>query len=164
MKPAVTALVLASLLATIPGFSARNISAAETAPTDITLESAQRMIAAAIAHAGAIDTKMNIVIVDVGGNLKAFARMDGAYLGSIDISLKKAKTARLFNAPTGALGPLSQPGQPLYGLEETNGGLVTFPGGLPIANSEGVIIGAIGVSGSSVENDEAVAKAGAEAY
>ena len=108
-------------------------------------------------------TKMDIAVVDAGGNLKAFARMDGAWLGSIDISIKKAKTARYFDMPTGDIGKLSQPGGPLYQIEVSNGGLITFPGGVPIKSADGTVIGAIGVSGSTVENDHAVAAAGASA-
>jgi uncharacterized protein GlcG (DUF336 family) len=89
--------------------------------------------------------------------------MDGAWLGSIDISVKKAKTARYFDMPTGAIGEISQPGGPLYGIEHSNDGLITFPGGVPLKNKDGQVIGAIGVSGSSVENDHTVAAAGAEA-
>lgn len=89
--------------------------------------------------------------------------MDNAWLGSIDIAIKKAKTARFFDMNTGAIGGLSQPGQPLYNIEHSNGGLITFPGGVPIKNADGVIIGAIGVSGSSVDDDHAVAEAGASA-
>ena len=89
--------------------------------------------------------------------------MDGAWLGSIDISIKKAKTARFFDMNTGEIGKLSQPGGPLYGIEHSNGGLITFPGGVPIKNQQGTVIGAIGVSGSTVENDHAVAMAGAQA-
>jgi len=129
---------------------------------DISLEQANAAVAAAIAKAGSINTKMDIAVVDAGGNLKAFARMDGAWLGSIDISIKKARTARYFDMPTGEVGKLSQPGGSLYNIEHSNGGLITFPGGLPIL-SNGVVIGAIGVSGSAVENDHAVATAGAAA-
>ena len=82
--------------------------------SDITLEQAQNAVAAAIGKAIAIDTKMDIAVVDAGGNLKAFARMDGAWLGSIDISMKKARTARYFDMNTGDIGGLSQPGGPLY--------------------------------------------------
>ena len=121
------------------------------------------MVRAAIEKAVEIGTKMDICVVDVGANLKAFARMDDAWLGSIDISIKKAKTARFFNFPTGEIGKLSQPGGSLYNIEHSNGGLITFPGGLPIKNSDGEIIGAIGVSGSAVEDDHAVAEAGANA-
>lgn len=105
---------------------------------------------------------MNIAVVDAGANLKAFARMDGAWIGSIDISQKKARTARFFDMPTGDIGALSQPGGSLYNIEHSNGGLITFPGGVPI-RSAGVVIGAIGVSGSTVDNDHAVASAGAAA-
>ena len=80
--------------------------------------------------------------------------------GSIDIAIKKAKTAVFFGMPTGEIGKLSQPGKSLYGIEHSNEGLITFPGGLPIVDEEGVLVGAIGVSGSSVENDEKVAEAG----
>src|SRR4051812_49551168 len=102
----------------------------------------------------------NIAVVDAGGNLKAFARMDNAWLGSIDISQKKARTARYFDMPTGEIGKLSQPGKPLYMIEISNGGLISFPGGVPIKTQDDVIIGAIGASGSTVENDQACAEAG----
>lgn len=130
---------------------------------DITVEQAQKIIAAAQSKAGEIGTKMNIAVVDAGANLKAFARMDGAWLGSIDISVKKAKTARFFDMPTGAIGDLSQPGGSLFNIEVSNGGLISFPGGIPLTNENGTIIGAIGVSGSTVENDHTVAEAGVAA-
>jgi len=130
---------------------------------NITLAQAEKAIKAAQEKAKAIDTKMNIAVVDAGANLVAFARMDGAWLGSLDISIKKAKTARFFDMNTGLVGELSQPGGSLYNIEHSNGGLITFPGGIPITNSNGDIIGAIGVSGSSVDNDHAVAEAGAKA-
>ena len=82
---------------------------------------------------------------------------------SADISLKKAKTARFFDFPTGVIGSLSQPGGSLFGIEHSNGGLISFPGGVPVKNSAGEVIGAIGVSGSTVENDNLVAEAGANA-
>lgn len=130
---------------------------------NITLAKAEKMIAAAKEKATAIDTKMNIAIVDAGANLVAFGRMDGAWLGSLDISIKKAKTARFFDMNTGIIGELSQPGGSLYNIEHSNGGLITFPGGVPVKDADGNVIGAIGVSGSSVENDHAVAEAGATA-
>jgi len=130
---------------------------------NITLAQAEKIIAAAKDKANAIDTKMNIAVVDAGANLLAFARMDGAWLGSLDISIKKAKTARFFDMNTGAIGELSQPGGSLYNIEHSNNGLITFPGGVPIKNGAGEVIGAIGVSGSAVENDHAVAEAGAKA-
>lgn len=128
---------------------------------DIALAQAQKLIAAAQEKAKTIDCKMNIV--DGGANLVAFARMEGAWLGSLDISIKKAKTARFFNMNSGEIGKLSQPGESLYNIEHSNGGLITFPGGVLIKNKEGEIIGAIGVSGSAVENDHAIAEAGAAA-
>lgn len=129
----------------------------------ITLAQAEKMISAAKKKSVELDTKMNIAIVDAGANLVAFARMDGAWLGSLDISIKKAKTARFFDMNTGIIGELSQPGGPLYNIEHSNGGLITFPGGIPVKNADGEVIGAIGVSGSSVENDHAVAEAGVAA-
>jgi len=130
-------------------------------PGDLTLAQAQKIVAAAQAKAQQQGTLMNIAVVDAGGNLKAFARMDGAFLGSIDISLKKAKTARDFNMSSKELGDLAQPGKPLYGIEVTNGGLAIFGGGELIRDKSGTIVGAIGVSGSSVEDDMAVSQAGA---
>jgi uncharacterized protein GlcG (DUF336 family) len=130
-------------------------------PGDLTLAQAQKVVAAAEAKAQQQGTLMNIAVIDAGGNLKAFARMDGAFLGSIDISLKKAKTARDFNMSSKELGDLAQPGKPLYGIEVTNGGLAIFGGGELIRDKSGTIIGAIGVSGSSVEDDMAVSQAGA---
>ena len=130
---------------------------------DITLKQAAAAVAAARAKAEQIGVKMNIAVVDAGANLKAFARMDGAWLGSIDIAQRKARTARFFDMNTGEIGKLSQPGAPLFGIEHSNGGLISFPGGIPIRNKSGAVIGAIGVSGSTVENDHAVAEAGAAA-
>lgn len=130
---------------------------------NITLAHAEKMIAAAKQKAAAIDTKMNIAVVDAGANLVAFVRMDGAWLGSLDIAMKKAKTARFFDMNTGSIGELSQPGGSLFNIEHSNSGLITFPGGIPVKDANGNVIGAIGVSGSSVENDHAVADAGAQA-
>lgn len=127
---------------------------------DITLEQAEAISSAAKQKAKEIGVPMNIAIVDAGANLKAFHRMENAWLGSIDIAIKKAKTARYFDMETGKLGELSQPGGALFQIEVSNGGLITFPGGIPIKNSDGEIIGAIGVSGGSVEQDHEVASAG----
>jgi uncharacterized protein GlcG (DUF336 family) len=126
----------------------------------VTMERALEAIEAARKEAIKTKTQMCIAVVDSGANLKAFLRMDDAWVGSIDIAIKKAKTAVFFGMPTGEIGKLSQPGKSLYGIEVSNDGLVTFPGGLPIVDDEGVLVGAIGVSGSSVENDEKVAEAG----
>jgi uncharacterized protein GlcG (DUF336 family) len=131
--------------------------------SDIDLDQAQTVVTAALKKAEEISTLMNVTVIDAGGNLKAFARMDGAWLGSIDISAKKARTARFFDMDSGAIGNLSQPAGPLYNIEVSNGGLITFPGGVPLKNASGEIIGAIGVSGSTVENDHTVAVAGASA-
>ena len=130
---------------------------------DISLEQANTVIKSAIAKATKLNTKMDIAVIDAGGNLKTFVRMDDAWLGSIDIAIRKAKTARMFDMPTGEIGKLSQPGGPLFNIEHSNTGLITFPGGIPIKDSSGCIIGAIGVSGSSVENDHLVAEAGIRA-
>jgi len=130
---------------------------------NVTLKQAEAVIAAAKAKATELNTLMNIAVVDAGTNLIAFAHMDNAWLGSIDISMKKARTARYFNMPTGEIGKLSQPGGPLYNIEHSNGGLISFPGGVLIKNAAGEIIGAVGVSGDSVDNDHAVAQAGADA-
>ena len=127
---------------------------------DLDLVTAQAVVAAAVGRAAELETKMDVAVVDAGGHLKAFARMDGAWLGSIDIAITKARTARWFDMPTGAIGELSQPGGPLFGIEHSNGGLITFPGGVPLL-AGGTVVGAVGVSGSSVENDHAVAEAGA---
>jgi len=129
----------------------------------MTLAQADAAVAAAAAKAREIGVKMNIAVVDAGANLQAFARMDGAWLGSIDIAVRKARTARFFDMNTGEIGKLSQPGGSLFGIEHSNGGLITFPGGVPIRNQGGTVIGAIGVSGNTVENDHAVAGAGAAA-
>jgi uncharacterized protein GlcG (DUF336 family) len=125
----------------------------------IDLEQAEKAIAAARKEAVTLKTKMCIAVVDSGANLRAFVRMDDAWVGSIDIAIKKARTACFFTMGSGELGKLSQPGKPLYGIEHSNGGLITFPGGLPIIQN-GELFGAIGVSGSSVENDHKVAAAG----
>lgn len=128
----------------------------------VTFEQAQVIIAAGVKKSKELGVKMNIAVLDSGGNLKAFSRMDDAWVGSIDISVKKAKTACYFAMPSGEIGKLSQPGSPLYGIEHSNDGLITFPGGLPIVDDAGMLIGAVGVSGDTVENDHLVAKAGAE--
>ncbi len=130
---------------------------------DVTALQARAVIDAAVIKAAETDSKMDIAVVDAGGNLKAFLRMDGAWLGSIDIAIRKAKTARLFDMATGEIGKLSQPGGPLYQIEHSNDGLISFPGGVPLRSASGAVIGAVGVSGSTVEDDHAVAAAGSEA-
>ncbi len=127
--------------------------------TCIQLAAAKAVIEAATAKAREIGQPMNIAVVDDGGHLVAFVRMDGAIKASVDISIRKARTSILMNAPTGALMALVQPGAELYGLEQTSGGMVIFGGGIPLT-VDGVVIGAIGVSAGSVEQDVAVAEAG----
>ena len=130
---------------------------------EITLEVAERMIHAAKSKAEELKILEDIAVVDASGNLKAFVRMDGAWLGSIDIAIRKARTARYFDMETAEIGKMSQPGQPLFGVEHSNGGLITFGGGIPLKDTDGMVIGAVGVSGSSVDNDAKVAKAAVEA-
>ncbi len=130
--------------------------------TTVTTAQATTILDAAQKKSEDMGVKMNIAVVDAGANLLAFRRMDGAWLGSVDIAIKKAKTARFFDMPTGDIGGLSQPGGSLYGIEHSNGGLISFPGGIPLMDGDEVI-GAIGVSGSTVEDDHAVAQAGVDA-
>jgi uncharacterized protein GlcG (DUF336 family) len=99
---------------------------------EITLEIAELTVTAAKNSALEIGIPMNIAVVDYGANLLLFCRMDKAWLGSMDIAIKKAKTARFFNMETGDIGKLSQPGSPLYQVEISNGGLISFPGGIPL--------------------------------
>lgn len=130
----------------------------------LTTQTATAILDAAQKKAEALDIRQNIAVVDAGANLLAFRRMDGAWLGSIDIAITKAKTARYFNMPTGDIGELSQPGGSLYGIEHSNGGLISFPGGIPLKNIDGEVVGAVGVSGTTVEDDHAVAEAGVSAF
>jgi uncharacterized protein GlcG (DUF336 family) len=129
----------------------------------ITEEIAQSAIAAAHAAAIEIGVPMNIAVLDAGAHLKAFARMDGALLGSIEIALGKAKTAVLFGMDSEAVGEFCKPGGTSPGLELTNGVLVVFAGGVPIRDRDGRVIGAVGVSGGAVEQDLLVAQAAATA-
>ena len=129
--------------------------------TTVTTEQSTAILDAAQTKAEAMGVKMNIAVVDAGANLIAFRRMDGAWLGSIDIAITKARTARYFDMPTGDIGGLSQPGGSLYGIEHSNGGLISFPGGIPLTDGD-TVIGAVGVSGSTVEDDHAVAQAGVD--
>jgi uncharacterized protein GlcG (DUF336 family) len=130
----------------------------------VTLSSAQAAVDAAVAKADEIGVPMNIAVVDAGNNLTAFARMDGAWLGSIDIAQNKAYTARSFDMSTKDLAPLAQPNQPLFGIDASNQGrLIVFAGGIPLMSGDDVV-GAIGVSGGSVEEDHEVAEAGVAAF
>lgn len=131
--------------------------------TDTSHEDALKAVLAAKQKAEQSNVLVNIAVVDAGANLKAFIRMDDSFLGSIDIAIKKAKTSRYFDIDTGDLGKLSQPGGIIYNIELSNDGLMTFPGGVPLKNKEGKIIGAIGVSGGTIEQDHEIATAGANA-
>lgn len=130
----------------------------------ITLKQAKVLIEAAETKAREIGVPMNVAVVDAGNNLTAFVRQDGAWLGSIDIAHGKAYTARAFDMPTQDLDPEARTDGSLFGINTTNDGrIVTFPGGIPITDGE-QIVGAIGVSGGTVDQDQAVAEAGANAY
>ncbi len=129
----------------------------------LTLAQAQRAVDAALEKAAEIGVKMNVAVVCGGAHLLAFARQEGAWLGSIDVAIKKAKTARFFDMTTAELGKMAQPGEMIYGIEVSNDGLIPFGGGFPIKASDGTIIGAIGVSGGLVPQDEKVAQAGLDA-
>ena len=128
------------------------------------LDEARRVIMAAAMEAQNQGQPMNIAVVDTGGNLVAFIRMDGAWLGSIDIAIKKAWTSRAFDIETKALSKLSQPGEDFYGIDVSNNGKVMiFAGGVPLKRN-GEVVGAIGVSGGVGKQDQAVAEAGAKAF
>ena len=130
----------------------------------VTLDAVRHVIESARRAAEAIGVAMNIAVVDDGNNLVAFERMDGAWLGSVDIAQGKAYTARAFDMSTKDLAPLCQPGESLFGIHASNGGrLIVFPGGIPLEKN-GEVVGAIGVSGGAVEQDHVVAQAGAEAF
>ena len=104
----------------------------------VTFEQAEKAVEAALRKSKEINTQMCIAVVDSGADLKAFVRMDDAWVGSVDIAIKKAKTACFFGMNTGQIGALSQPNGPLYGIEHSNDGLITFPGGVPIVDKDGV--------------------------
>ena len=130
----------------------------------VTLSDARRVIAAAENKAREIGQPMNVAVVDAGGNLVSHARMDGAWIGSIDISINKAFTARAFDLSTEELGKNSQPGQQFFGIHASNHGrIMIFAGGVPLKDGASVV-GAIGVSGGSGSQDHAVADAGATAF
>ncbi|WP_314326154.1 heme-binding protein [Paenarthrobacter ilicis] len=131
--------------------------------TSPTLSEARTIIAAAEERAHEIGQPMNIAVVDAGGNLVSHARMDGAWIGSIDISIKKAFTSRAFDIATKDLGDNSQPGNQFYGIHASNDGkIMIFAGGIPLTR-DGHVVGAIGVSGGSGEQDQTVAEAGVQA-
>lgn len=130
----------------------------------VNLADARRVIAAAEQRADEIGQPMNIAVVDAGGNLVAHVRQDGAWIGSVEISINKAWTSRAFDISTKDLGDNSQPNQQFFGIHATNQGKVKiFAGGIPLSR-DGVVVGAIGVSGGSGDQDHSVAEAGAAAF
>jgi uncharacterized protein GlcG (DUF336 family) len=130
----------------------------------VTLGEARKVIAAAEQKAAEIKQPMNIAVVDEGGNLVSHARMDGAWIGSIDISINKAFTSRAFDISTKDLAQYSQSGGQFFGIHVSNHGRVMiFAGGVPLKRA-GKVVGAVGVSGGSGEQDQAVAEAGAKAF
>ena len=130
----------------------------------ITLEDARRVVSAAEEKAREIGQPMNIAVLDSGRNLKSFARMDAAWLGSIEIAVDKAYTSASFELSTEDLTSQAQPGQPLFGINTTNNSrVVIFAGGIPIQR-DGQVVGAVGVSGGTPDQDQQVAEAGAAAF
>jgi uncharacterized protein GlcG (DUF336 family) len=127
----------------------------------VTTDQARTIIAAGEARAREIGVPVNIAVLDAATHLKAFSRMDGAVLGSIDVALGKARTAALFRANSEAVWEYCKPGAPAPGLQLSNGGLMTFAGGIPLMNAAGTVIGAVGVSGGAVPQDLAIAQAAA---
>jgi uncharacterized protein GlcG (DUF336 family) len=130
----------------------------------ITLEAAERAIVAGRQQASKLGIAASLVVCDAAGHIKAFSRMDRAWLGSIDLALRKAKTSVLFEAETQALWEISKPDAQAHGLESSNGGLITFAGGIPLRSSSGELVGAVGVSGGQVAQDYEVAKAASDSW
>jgi uncharacterized protein GlcG (DUF336 family) len=139
-------------------------STTTTSQGTVSLKDARRVTAAAEDHAREIGQPQNIAVVDAGGNLVSHIRMDGAWIGSVDIAINKAFTARAFDLSTAELAENSQPGGPFYGIQESNKGRVMiFAGGIPLKR-DGDVVGAVGVSGGDEEQDTAVAEAAASAF
>ena len=137
--------------------------AGEKISDSLTLEDARRVIDAAVARALEIGQPQDVAVVDAGGNLKAHVRMDTANIGSIHIAINKAYTAIAFQCQTKDLTEITRHDADLYGLNDAHGGrIVVFPGGIPLVR-DGHIVGAIGVSTGSIEQDQTVAEAGAAA-
>jgi uncharacterized protein GlcG (DUF336 family) len=130
----------------------------------LTLEQGQAVLQAATAKAKEIGIAASVVVLDAAGHLKAFSRMDGAWLGSIDVAMKKAKTSVLFEMKTQDIWEVCKPGAQAHGLELTNDGLVTFAGGIPLKTPGGELLGSIGVSGGQVSQDSEIATAGSAAF
>ncbi len=130
----------------------------------VSLEDARRVIAAGEERAREIEQPQNIAVVDAGGNLVSHIRMDGAWIGSVDVAINKAFTARAFDLPTSELAADSQPGGQFYGIQESNKGrIMIFAGGIPLKR-DGKVVGAVGVSGGDGDQDTTVAEAAAAAF
>jgi uncharacterized protein GlcG (DUF336 family) len=129
----------------------------------LTLDQAAAVLSAGAARAKSAGIAVCVAVLDDAGHLKAFSRMVGAWLGSVDVAMTKARTSVLFQAETQAIGEVCKPGAEAAGLERSNGGLVTFAGGIPLLSSDGALIGAVGVSGGRVAEDFEIARAAAGA-
>ncbi len=127
----------------------------------LTSAQADALVKAAKSKADEIGVAVSVAVLDCAGHLKAFSRMDSAWLGSIDVAMRKARTSVLFEMETQRVWNICKPDGQAHGLEQTNGGLVTFAGGVPLKGSDGSLLGAIGVSGGAVAQDFAIAQAGA---
>jgi uncharacterized protein GlcG (DUF336 family) len=126
----------------------------------LTLEDAKRILSAAEAKAESLGAAYNVAVVDAGGHLLAFVRQDGALIGSIELAIDKAVTARILEKATHDLASLAQPGKPLFGIHGSHGGkVVIFGGGIPVV-LDGNVVGAVGASAGTVEQDVAVVEAG----
>jgi uncharacterized protein GlcG (DUF336 family) len=130
----------------------------------LTLGQGQAILHAATAKAKEIGIAASVVVLDAAGHLKAFSRMDGAWLGSIDVAMKKARTSVLFEMETQNVWKVCKPGAQAHGLEQTNDGLVTFAGGIPLKAPGGQLLGTIGVSGGQVTQDFEIASAGSAVF
>jgi uncharacterized protein GlcG (DUF336 family) len=129
----------------------------------LTLEQGQAILQGATTKAKEIGVAASVVVLDGAGHLKAFYRMDGAWLGSIDVAMKKARTSVLFEIDTQSLWDICKPGAQAHGLDLTNGGLVTFAGGIALKTADGMLLGAVGVSGGQVSQDFEIASAASAA-
>jgi len=130
----------------------------------MTLANAESLLQAAKAKGSAIGVSASIVVLDAAAHLKAFCRMDGAWLGSIDVAVRKARTSVLFEMNTETVWEIGNPQGQAHGIEATNGGLVTFAGGVPLKDPAGQILGSVGVSGGLVAQDAEIAQAALSAW
>jgi uncharacterized protein GlcG (DUF336 family) len=130
----------------------------------LTSEAAETMIAAAVAKASEIGVAVNVAVLDSGAHLKAFRRMDGAALGAVDLAIRKARTAALFQMNSEEIWEFVKPGAPAEGMQFSNGVLITFAGGVLLKGEDGEILGAIGVSGGTVPQDGEIVAAGSQAF